>query len=509
VRSAPGRWLTERDSRIYWAVAACATVVYLGALWNRWALDDLEMIANNALVHSSDGWWRTFVSSYWPVEFGAYLYRPLTVATYVLDWHLDGPMLFHAVNVAWHVAAAVLVAVLARRWADPQAALVAGLLFAVHPVHVEAVAQVVGRAELMAAVFTLLALFAALERQSVGWSVVCWVLGLLCKENAVVAPGLIALGWAVGIARPPRRRMLLFCLSWVVAGAAYAVVRQSVLQQFEPVYIIAAQFIGQYPTPARLTAVAAWADVARLLVFPLTLRADYSPNERTIVLSPLDVRFVLGLLCGVAWLGLAALAWRRGRKIEAFGLLWVPIAYSPVSNLLFPVGILVAERTLYLPSVGFALAIGGLARGLRERALALCIAALVLFGGARTALRVPVWQTNLTATLSILEDSPRSYVGPMIMAALYLEQHNAQKALAAARIAIDTFPLEARPYLIAAHAALVVRQRALADSFLARADRFCNPCLSFYEAEAAAARRLGDPAVADTLLAHARHLPRP
>jgi len=418
-------------------------------------------------------------------------------------------MLFHAVNILWHAGAAVLVAALARRWINATAGLVAGVVFAVHPLHVEAVAQVVGRAELMAAVFTLLAVFAALERRSVAWSTACWILGLLSKENAAVAPGLIALAWALGIGRPSRRQMIAFVISWVVAGAAYGLARRAVLHQYEESFIIAAVFIGQRATPARLTAVAAWSDVARLLVFPLELRADYSPNERTIVTSALDPRFVVGLLCGLAWLGAAILAWQRRRRVEAFGLAWVPIAFSPVSNLLFPVGILVAERTLYLPSVGLALAVGGLASNLRGRPLALLVGALVVLGGARTALRVPVWRTNVTATLSVLEDSPRSYVGPMIMAAIYLEQHQAEKALQAARLAVDTFPLEARPYLIAAHAALILDRRALADSFFARADRFCNPCKSFYEAEAAMARRLGDSAVADTLVAHARRLSQP
>lgn len=499
----------DANLRIYGAVAACAIVVYLGALWNRWALDDLQIVLGSSLVHSSDGWWRAFASSYWPPEMGAYLYRPLTVATYWLDWHLDGPTLFHAVNILWHVAASVLVAVLAGRWINMTGALVAGVLFAVHPLHVEAVAQVVGRAELMATAFTLLMLYAAIERQSVGWSTVCWILGLLSKENAVVAPALIAVAWAAGIGRPPARRMVTFGVMWVVAGVAYGIVRHLVLSQFEPAYIIAAVFIGQYPTPARLTAVAAWSDVFRLLLFPLTLRADYSPNERTIVTSPFDPRFVMGLLCGLIWVTLAVVAWQRRRKLEAFGLAWVPLAFAPVSNLLFPVGILIAERTLYLPSVGLALAVGGAARELRGRALVVVVALIALLGGLRSFMRVPVWRTNVTATLSILEDSPRSYTGPMIMSSIYLEQHKAEKALQAARVAIDTFPRESRPYMLGAHAALILGQYAVADSFFTRVNRFCNPCRSLYETEATVARRLGDPTVADTLLAYARRLDRP
>src|SRR5439155_484343 len=94
------------------------------------------------------------------------------------------------------------VAALARRWMDTAGGLVAGLLFAVHPVHVEAVANVVGRAELMAAVFVVLAVYAALGRAHAGWSAVALAFGLLSKENAAVAPALVV--WA----RDEARRVL-------------------------------------------------------------------------------------------------------------------------------------------------------------------------------------------------------------------------------------------------------------------------------------------------------------
>src|SRR5207248_6142186 len=100
-------------------------------------------------------------------------------------------------------------------WTDWTGALVAGLLFAVHPLHVEAVANVVGRAELMAALFTLLAVYAALVHERVAWSAAALALGLLSKENAAVAPALIVWGWLLGLARPERRRVAWFVASWV------------------------------------------------------------------------------------------------------------------------------------------------------------------------------------------------------------------------------------------------------------------------------------------------------
>src|SRR3989454_10009590 len=184
--------------RLYVAVAACAAVVYVGALWNRFAWDDTLSIFGSDLVRSHSGWWRAFASPYWPPELGGFLYRPLTVATYVLDWRVDGAVWFHAVNLRWHAAVSVLVTLLARRWAGDAAALVAGVMFAVHPVHVEAVANVVGRAELMAAAFTLLSVYAAIERRSAAWSAAGWVLGLLCKESGAVGPPPAGTAWALG-----------------------------------------------------------------------------------------------------------------------------------------------------------------------------------------------------------------------------------------------------------------------------------------------------------------------
>src|SRR5437870_8152159 len=114
--------------------------------------------------------------------------------------------------------------------------------------------------------------------------------------------------------------MGLFVASWVLVGGVYAVARAVVLHPFAGFQSIGAMFLGASPWAVRLTAVAALADVARLLVFPLTLRVDYSPSERTVVTSPLDLRFAAGLFCALAWGALLFVAWKRGRKLEAFGL---------------------------------------------------------------------------------------------------------------------------------------------------------------------------------------------
>jgi len=99
--------------RLFLVVGAAAVIVYLGALWNRFALDDNPIVLFNPLLHAPGGVWRAFVTSYWPPHVGGGLYRPLTIATYVLDGKL-GPdaVWFHAMNLLWHAGASVMVAML-------------------------------------------------------------------------------------------------------------------------------------------------------------------------------------------------------------------------------------------------------------------------------------------------------------------------------------------------------------------------------------------------------------
>jgi hypothetical protein len=474
----------------------------LGALWNQWAWDDGPIIYNNAFVHQPSALWRAFAASYWPPTMGGGLYRPLAIASYSLDWQLGSVAWFHAVNLLWHAAASVTVSALARRWSGDRAALVAGLIFAVHPVHVEAVANVIGRAELMMTVFATLAVYAAVQRDRLGWSLAATAAALLSKENGAVVAALIAWAWILGLGpRPSRRRLAAYLVGWAALGVGYAVVRARVLAPYTGIYTQAAQFIGATPLQIRLTAVATFADFARLLLWPLTLRADYSPNERTLVTSLFDPRFLLGLACGAAWLTLMGLAWRRGRRVEAYGLGWIGIALAPVANLLFPVGVLVAERTLYLPSVGLALAAGAALARLALPRFRTAAALVIAAGGARTALRVPVWHDMVSVVLSELADSPRSYDGPARMIGIYLYQHRPERALDAYRIATRIYDKMPWVYVTGADAALTLGRPELADSMLARLEQLCARCDYYYRFEAGVARMRGDTAAADALLA--------
>jgi hypothetical protein len=154
------------------------------------------------------------------------------------------------------------------------------------------------------------------------------------------------------------------------------------------------------------------------MVFPLDLAADYSPNVIPIALG-WTAMGVAGVVLTLGGLAGAWVAWRRpplGRGSESaravgFGLVWFLVAISPISNVVFLSGVLLAERTLYLPSVGIAVALAWLlvrlARERRRTAIGVTVAVVAL-SGVRSWMGNPMWQSTDTVFLTMIRDYPYS-----------------------------------------------------------------------------------------------------
>ncbi|MCH7683917.1 MAG: hypothetical protein IIB35_09445, partial [Gemmatimonadetes bacterium] len=198
--------LSHRRAAFVAGVVAC--LVFANASRNGWAVDDIPVVRDNPAAHSIGAALDAAFSPYWPANpdgssWG--LYRPAAVVSYAVDWTVSGgrPWWFHVVNVLLHGLVTALVVVVAGAWLLPVGALGAGLLFAIHPVHVEAVANVVGRAEILAALGLLTAVLTArrYRRAAYRGTARLWFLAtmaavafaLLSKENAVVAVVFLAL----------------------------------------------------------------------------------------------------------------------------------------------------------------------------------------------------------------------------------------------------------------------------------------------------------------------------
>lgn len=417
--------------------ALVAVAVFASTLSHQFVYDDNSAIVENTRVHDLAGWREILTGTYWPRG----LYRPLTSLTLAANWTLDpgDPTGFHLVNVLLHAIASALVAALGARLMGAPGGLAAGLLFAVHPLHVEAVANVVGRAEVLATLFAIAAVLAYLRvgdhpasaslpprrhGLAAAGTVAATVLALASKESAFAMPGvLLAVDWgraqATGEPLPARLArtwpvwvaVLLVTVGWLGLRAA-----------------IVGELAGDLPAPG-LARSTVWDRVVimlplvpeylRLFLLPARLSAEYSPD-----FVPLHTGFGLrafgGLLLVAAWAA-AALLFRRGAPAASLGLAWTAAAVFVVSNLLVPSGVLLAERTLYLASVGVCLALGSLWALLHRARPGGAVALLVLvagLGAIRSYTRSQVWRDDHTFFQRLVVDAPGSYRADWVAAML-------------------------------------------------------------------------------------------
>lgn len=405
-----------------WLVALAAILVYANALHDGFALDDVVVVAQNPNVHHFAPFGDLWVSAYWPnLPFQVGLYRPLTIFSYMVEWALwhGHAMGFHAVNVVLHGAvSALLVILVLRLGAPPLAALVGGLLFAIHPVHVEAVAGVVGYAELMMTALVLVACLVHLSRAGpvvLRWIAIagCFLAALLVKETAVALPLLLMI---VDFLNPGRRAPLwrtvwndapLYLLLAAVFGG-YLGLRYAVLGVVAGT-MPAPALLGKSPAVRVATALRTWLDYIRLMVWPRDLVAEYGPNVR-VAASWRDAAVYLAIAAGGAVLASAAWLRRRSPWWTA-AVAWFAASVFVVSNLVVGVGVVLAERTLYLPSAALAFAavpLTALGRR-RPRAAVLALAAVTVLAVARTWTRTPVWRSTDALLTQLARAHPESF----------------------------------------------------------------------------------------------------
>jgi tetratricopeptide (TPR) repeat protein len=426
---------------------------YANSLGNRFAYDDNAVIALNPVATSGD--WRGALSSpYHPDALeGAGLYRPLVSASFSAEWEAYGgrPFGFHLGNLLTHTMVSLLLFLLLLELGSPMGALAGAAVFAVHPVHTEAVANVVGRAELYGALFYLAACL--LYWRGAGWSgwrrgvrlvglAGFYLLSLASKEIGVTLPAtLVLLEWM----RPSLARS---ALQWKGDGSGNDLEAAGLWQGFGRrlrreggayllfaavllAYLVQRTFVlgtvkGEVPAPIFsllgpwervLTGLSLWPEYLRLLLLPLDLSSDYAPG----VLFPaegLTPGVALGsvILLALGYGVVRALGSRPGAPLVALGILWFVLTILPVSNLLFPVGVLMAERILYLPSVGLSLGVTGLwglvrrRRPSMSRALGMAIGVVVCAMMVRTVLRNPAWMDTFTVLETLNRDHPESHL---------------------------------------------------------------------------------------------------
>ncbi|MFQ5550771.1 MAG: hypothetical protein ACE5FJ_05990 [Gemmatimonadales bacterium] len=432
---------------------------YLSTIGHGFVYDDLYVIVDRPELHSLGGWgaWHSVLSATW---WGNELYRPLTMLTFAVDWTLSGgnAAWFHFVNVLLHVLVTGLVFRLACRFIPPLPAAVAASLFAVHPVHVEAVASVVGRAEILATLFVLLAALAYLKdgdlamagaggKARVRSTVAVLSFSLLAyasKESAFTLAGVLVLcDWIAGKTDGVNWTERLGRHGFLALAGFALVIEWMILRSY-----VTGGLAGDHAGAGlwgegllgRIEVMApVFVEWVRLLVFPLHLSADYSPNYLPQSWSFQGVVGVV-LLCLLTITGVAQ---RKSRPLITFGLAWLGGTLLVVSNILVPTGIVLAERSLYLPSVGFCVLAGVAAGSLRfRREAAVGVVALIVAAGlGRTLSRVPVWRDANSFFPSLVEDARGSFRSYWVAGMISFQRGDRDRGDALMRHAIDVYPV--------------------------------------------------------------------
>jgi len=449
-------------------VALAAVAVNLGALFDRLALDDMAIFAHPALES-----WRTLpralVSPWW-YDTGR-LYRPLTLLSLGVDRQLAGgaPWLAHAGNLALHAAVAALVVVLARRFIAPWPAVAAGALVALLPVHVEAVASVVGRAELLAAL-ALVALLLVVTRNApptrraeMGVALLA-AAALAAKESGAVAPLLAAAAaYAVPQQRAHARRwgIAASCGTLVLLAARVAVlgtiggdVPHPYFRALSPLARIGVALVNLPRTAAMLLL-----PIQPAIEEVPPLAAAWHPSVALLCLGAALLLLVLALI---------VLHLRRPSALT-FGACLLAATIAPTSNLIFAEGALTA-RTLYAPSIGAALMAGGVfawlaSRGARS-ALAVVVATVCVASAVLDAREVRVWRDTPSVIAAMIARRADNYRGHELLAYSARDAGDARGALPQFARAIELFSGDAELLTDGAVVALRVRDTSTAEGWL-------------------------------------------
>ena len=393
---------------------------------------------------------------YWPSQADV-LYRPVTTFSFLVNYALLGNATraggYHWLNFLLHLLNAFLCFALARRlFGRDLPAFFAAALWAAHPIGVEAVTNVAGRADLLAAAAVLGSLVLYIRAADAqGWRRYAAVAllfalalaGLLSKENAAILTGAM-LAWDFFFTERSRAtilRRLPFYAAASLPLAIWFLIRREIFNAapLPPVNVVDNPLLGLGFLASRWMALKILGLDLWLLIFPVGLSADRSYNQIP----------YLGVADALAWLAMAALGAvaaalilkQRGNRAAMWSAAFFAMALIPTSNLLLRIGSCIAERFLYLPAVGFAAALVAVVWQWKpERSVAIGLSILLALYAVRTLARNPAWADNAALAAADVQTATHSFrLHDMHGQSLYSKdpQHNLDAAIVQLETARD------------------------------------------------------------------------
>lgn len=442
-------------------VVGASLLAYASSPFNGFVADDHAILLENPLVNGSEPLGDILTTAYLDV-----MYRPLTILTFAVQARVLGmnAWAYHLVNILLHALAGALVWALVRRMTSvrPVAALAAGLLFAVHTLHTDAVSAVVGRSDVLAGVFSLSSFLMFLRWNRLGgWSALAgaatlFFLGLVSKESAApllafTAAFTLHAWWSrrgEGEGASPSLRggkpAVGWALAYLVPMVVYGVIRHGILGG--RLVVDKNEYFGMVDGwQTLLTMLGVGARYLQLFLFPNPLSPDYTWESIPVATSVLEPWTLAGgILVPAVVVGTGVLLVRkseRGRS-AGLGMLWFLVFMAPATNLI-PLMIPMAERLTYVASAGLCVAAAVGCNWLFRRwplpALVAIALYLVLLTGM-TADRDRVWRDDLTLWSDTVATHPRSAVSLANLAGALIGSGRTNAGVAALQRAVEVGP---------------------------------------------------------------------
>ena len=326
--------------------------------------DDNIVVVGNPLIGDSDKFFEIFTTPYFAYQPRPGLYRPLTIASYSINDLIFGhsPIGFHIINILLHALVSFLIFVLFYRLSGRIVAFTGFIFFMFLPIHTEAVTSIVGRAEILSLLFTVGAFLLVLERKYT-FASGAFFLGLLSKEMAIAfLPifffwelfGSLTSKWKLSFQDfkkafknlyyfiPP---VILYAILRYVALGEYFL-RNDATVVYNPI-----KFTGFFT--GLWTAFKVFYLYFEKTFFPISLSIDYSFDQISLVTNPFSS---WQTMAGLLILTVLVTAFLQTKNLLLrLGIVVFLSSYFVISNFVFKTGTIMAERLMYLPSLGLAI----------------------------------------------------------------------------------------------------------------------------------------------------------
>ena len=443
--------------------------VYINSLSGDFIWDDIEQIADNPVIKDIRNIPSFFTSDLWRLisnpTIGSYYYRPFFLLSLAVDynlWELN-PFGYHITNLILHAISSFMVYLLGRRlFSNHIPAFIGSMLFAVHPVHIESIAWISGRTDPMAAVFFLLSFYLyILFRDGKGFimlifSLIAYFFSLLSKEIGITLPLLLFVyelsfkqqqdkhshppltkgEW--GDFRDNRIRILQIAGMYLVISVAYLYIRALVLGE------AIGQSSSSPPIDKRIyTSFGIILDYIWIMILPVNLKVLYDTPLKE---SFFDWKVIFSLFLLAAVFISTLLSYRKDKTVF-FIAVWFFITILPVSNIVPLKPTMMAERLVYIPSIGICL-LGGLV------SYKICRIGSPLFSYSKafipimfsilsliTFQRNKLWANETVYFEKAVEDAPQNAYAHHNLGDVYRKTGRMKQAISEWQKAVEIYPL--------------------------------------------------------------------